>query len=177
MRPAKIWYMAFSPDEPYSVAKGYTQSAYAMMANPHRLQLPDDTTFYMAFHMLCGFAVELYLKAFLAHRGYAEEGLRKSDIRHDLSKLRDLCVSEGLREDGSKLLVDFLGTHHKSFEFRYMKRDTFYSTIALRDIFFAFSSLDEAVDTAICASASRGRVPGGKWIFPDDGAWRLPIRP
>jgi len=163
------------PEEPYSVAKGYVQSAYVMLANPHRLQLSDDTTFFMAFHMLCGFAVELYLKAYLAHKGYDEDRLRKADLRHDLIKLRQLSVSEGLIESGSQLLVDLLGEHHKSFEFRYMKKTATYKTVALREIFSAFSSLDQAVDIAIGARAARGKIPGGKWDFPLDGAWRLPV--
>lgn len=166
----------FDPEEPYSVAKGYVQSAYALMANPHRLQLPDDTTFFMAFHMLCGFAAELYFKAFLAHKGHTESSLKKPDVRHDLGKLQQMCLSEGLNEQGSKLLVDCLGVRHKSFEYRYMKRDATYETVALRDIFFAFSELDAVVDTAIGASSSRGGTPGGKWVFPNDGAWRFPRR-
>ena len=72
--------MSLDPEEPYSVAKGYVQSAYAMMTNPYRLQLPDDITLFMAFHMLCGFAAELYFKAFLAHKGYSDAQLRKPKI-------------------------------------------------------------------------------------------------
>ncbi len=49
----------------YANAKGFCQSAYSMMSDPARLQLIDDTTFCMEFHHLVGFAVELYLKAFL----------------------------------------------------------------------------------------------------------------
>jgi hypothetical protein len=167
--------MAFDPTEPYSTAKGYTQSAYILLANPHRLQAPDDTTFYLAFHMLCGFAVELYLKAFLAHKGYSEDRLKKRDIGHDLIKLRELSVAAGLIDDGSKPLVDLLADQHKSFGFRYLKRSTIYRTVPLRDIFLAFSALDVAIDTAIGASASKGLSPNSGWVFPSDGPWRLPI--
>jgi hypothetical protein len=166
--------MSASPEEPYSVAKGYVQSAYAMMTNPHRLQLPDDTTFFMAFHMLCGFAVELYLKAFLAHKGYTDAQLRHN-IRHNLARLRDRCRAEGLYDTGADMLVDLLSTKHKSFEFRYMKRESEYLTADLQAIFSAFSSLDRAVDTAIGASAAKGKSAGGSWKFPSDGPWRFPL--
>jgi hypothetical protein len=166
--------MTISPEEPYAVAKGYVQSAYAMMTNPHRLQLPDDISFFMAFHMLCGFAAELYLKAFLIHKGHNERDLRKREIGHDLLKLRALCLSEGLRHSGVDMLVGLLAKHHKEFEYRYMKRNVTYWTKDLRTIFSAFSHLDRTVDAAIGASASRGVKGGGRWDFPIDGGWRLP---
>jgi hypothetical protein len=166
--------MSLSPEEPYSVAKGYVQSAYAMMTNPHRLQLPDDTSFFMAFHLLCGFAVELYFKAFLTHKGYGDAQLREQRIRHDLEKLRDQCSSEGLYSTGADLLVNLLADKRRNFEYRYMRRTTEYHTIDLRAIFSAFSSLDRLVDTAIGASATRGKAPGGWWKFPSDGPWRFP---
>lgn len=167
--------MAISPEEPYSVAKGYVQSAYAMMTNPARLQLPDDISFFMAFHMLCGFALELYLKAYLVHKGYSESYLRKKEVGHNLLKLRELCVSEGLYHSGADMLVGLLAKHHAGFEFRYMKRNSTYWTEDLRTIFAAFSSLDRTVDGIIGASAGYGRKPGGRWDFPSDGAWRLPL--
>jgi hypothetical protein len=167
--------MSANPEEPYSVAKGYVQSAYAMMTNPHRLQLPDDITLFMAFHMLCGFAVELYFKAFLVHKSYTEAELRHRHIRHDLVQLRDKCRCKGLYDTGADQLVDLLAEKHKNFEYRYMKRASEYRTMDLRAIFFAFTCLDRAVDTSIGASAARGKAPGAGWKFPSDGPWRLPL--
>lgn len=166
--------MTLTPEEPYSVAKGYVQSAYAMLTNPHRLQLQDDISFFMAFHMLCGFAVELYLKAYLLHKGHKERDLRKKEIGHDLLKLRELCLLEGLYHSGADMLVGLLAKHHKEFEYRYMKREVTYWTEDLRTIFSAFSRLDRDVDAVIGASASRGLKNKGRWDFPADGAWRLP---
>lgn len=162
-----------SPEEFYAVAKGYVQSAYSMMANPHRLQAADDITFFMAFHMLCGFAVELYLKAYLAHKGHDERQLRNAG--HDLFKLHGLCVSEGLYNSGADRLVTLLGKHHKEHEFRYMKRATTYRTNDLCTVFSALSTIDAYVDKAIGASASMGLNGAGKWVFPSDGPWRLPL--
>lgn len=166
--------MTLTPEEPYSVAKGYVQSAYAMMTNPHRLQLSDDISLFMAFHMLCGFATELYLKAFLIHKGHNERDLRKREIGHDLLRLRALCLSEGLHHSGVDMLVGLLAKHHKEFEYRYMKRNVTYWTEDLRAIFSAFSHLDITIDAAIGASASRGVKGRGRWDFPMDGGWRLP---
>jgi len=168
--------MKLDPTEPYSVAKGYVQSAYSMMANPHRLlQLQDDISLFMAFHMLCGFATELYLKAFLAHKGYDDAQLKQRPFGHDLVRLRDQCRLEGLYSSGADKLVDLLFDKHKNFEFRYMKRSSLYETIDLRAIFFAFSSLDRLVDTAIGASVSKYMTLGRRgWRFPSDGLWRLP---
>jgi hypothetical protein len=67
----------------------------------------------MAFHMLWGFAVELYSKAFLAHKGFADVQLRQPRIRHDLARLRDMCRSEGM-DTSADTLVDLLAAKHKS---------------------------------------------------------------
>ncbi|WP_027571302.1 hypothetical protein [Bradyrhizobium sp. WSM1743] len=137
--------MSLDPTEPYSVAKGYVQSAHAMMSNPHRLQTPDDTPFYLAFHMLCGFATELYFKAFLGYKGYTDAELRHHSIRHDLAKLRDLCRSKGLFDTGGDLLVDLLAEKHKTFEYRYMRSTSVFRAVDLQAMFSAFSSLDRVV--------------------------------
>lgn len=159
----------------YSVAKGYVQGAYSMMANPHRFQLEDDTSLFMAFHVLCGFAAELYLKAFLEAQGTNDRLLTKADTRHNLPRLLELCSEHGFENDGAILLSQLLGEKHKGFEYRYMKPDATYKTEALTKIFAAFSALDVYVDTAIAASAYKGLKPQGGWSFPQDGEWRLPV--
>lgn len=158
----------------YSTAKGYVQSAYLLMTNIDRFQLPNDTTFYLSFHMLAGFATELYLKSFLIENGCEEKTLRSFEIRHNLKKLLELAESGGLNNLEAKFLVDLLGDHHQSYEFRYMKPDSIYIIEDMQKIFEWFSSLDVAVDQSVGASASRGRKPGRGWIFPADrSAWRL----
>jgi uncharacterized membrane-anchored protein YjiN (DUF445 family) len=129
----------------------------------------------MAFHMLCGFAVELYLKAFLIHKGHSETELRQRHIGHDLAQLRDKCRREGLLDTAADQLVELLAEKHSNFEYRYMKRTSEYRTMDLRAIFFAFTCLDRAVDTSIGASAARGKAPGCGWKFASDGPWRLPL--
>jgi hypothetical protein len=53
----------------YGAAKSYVQAAFVMMSSPDRLSVPNDLTFFYPLHMLWGFATELYLKAYLIHRG------------------------------------------------------------------------------------------------------------
>lgn len=165
----------YDPIVTYSTAKGYVQSAYLMMTSPYRYHLPNDTPFYLSFHMLCGFAVELYLKAYLSHKGFTDRQLRQQKFRHDLRRLHDLAAAEGLLDGGSSKLAIFLGEHHNSFEFRYMKPKSYFWAMNLRDMFAEFSSLDYAIDDATGASASRNRRPGSGWIFPSEHAhWRFP---
>ena len=166
--------MPNDPTLPYGTAKGYVQSAYVLMASPLRYQVPNDTTFYLSFHMLCGFAAELYLKSFLMHKGFTEAQVRTKELGHNLGKLYELAVAHGLSASGTDELIKLLGEHHKNFGFRYLKPSSIYQTKNLVTVFSAFSSLDSVVDAAVGASVSRGVKPGGGWSFPSSGAnWRL----
>ena len=160
--------------EEYAVAKGYVQSLYLILTNPARLQAPDDTSFYPAFGLLAGFAVELYLKAYLIHRGVSTADLRKGAVAHKLAILAAMCKTKGLSDVKLDWLVRKLGDHHASYEFRYMKPSSEFYPIDLHRLFKAFSRLDRAVDVAIGASASKRLSADDDWIFPPDGAWRFP---
>ncbi len=162
------------PQTPYSTAKGYVQSAYLLMANPFRISnLPDDTTVYLSFHMLCGFATELYLKAYLMRNEYKESELRKKPFMHDLPVLLDHSKKAGMLNKGVESLVSLLGDKHGSYEFRYLKPESVYPYVDLQRVFAWFSELDNEVDEAVGASASRGKNAGGGWVFPAEFArWR-----
>jgi hypothetical protein len=90
----------------YSTAKGYVQSTYLIVTNPQRYQAPDDTTFILSYHMLLGFAVELYLKAYLMHTGHTEAELRR--VGHNLQKLLELSKADNFNLPEAKKLVDYL---------------------------------------------------------------------
>src|SRR3954469_2575936 len=101
----------------YSTAKGYVQAVFAMMSSSGRFQLPDDTTLFLPFHHLGGFAVELYLKALISNESFDEAKLKA--LGHDLAKSLAFCVSEGIRVPvGADLLVDVFAPKHQSFEYR-----------------------------------------------------------
>jgi hypothetical protein len=162
------------PIAPYSTAKGYIQSAHLMMSNPIRYTTPDDTPFYLAFHLICAFAVELYLKSYLIHSGHEDKELRGIGVRHNLEKLHELAKADDFTDIGTGALVDLLHEHHESFEFRYAKRETKYRAVNLQHMFIAFSALDLFVDAAVGASASKGLAPNGTWDFPTAKAqWRF----
>lgn len=158
----------------YGTAKGFCQCAYLVMANPHRLQLPDDRSFVLGFHHLIGFAVELYLKAFLLHQGISEEQLRSKEFGHKMQKLLSTANSSGLTCNSAEVLCTYLAKH-ETFEYRYMREDARYDLLSLDKIFHMLSDLDIRVDQEIGASISYGRAPGGGWTFPEDGKkWRIP---
>lgn len=154
---------------PYSTAKGYVQSAYVLMNSPDRMSVPDDMTFFLSLHMLWGFAVELYLKSFLMHRGWTEKKLRSIALRHNLQALAAAADEAGLKLREINMLVELLGEKHASFGYRYAKPDGQHRVPKLNAVFASLSALDEAVDKAIGASVSRGRTPGGP-----PGHWTLP---
>lgn len=163
-----------APFYPYSTAKGYAQSAYAIITNPLRFSLGDDTTFYMSFHMLLGFALELYLKSVLMSCGCSEAELKKPDIRHNLNKLAEKCIANGFDHKGAKYLAEILSEHHKGYGFRYIKPGNEYDRTDITHIFSTFSDLDRTIDSKIGASASKGLKAEGEWQVPSHMAfWRL----
>ena len=158
----------------YSTAKGYVQSAYVMMASEYRFAAPEDSTFVLGFHMLAGFAAELYLKAYLSHKGHDDKELREQGVRHNLKALLALAKADGFSSVAAERLVDLLSDNHESFEFRYMKSTSTYTARSLNEVFEDFSNLDNLVDVAVGASASKGKSPGGVWkIAAEKAEWRL----
>ncbi|HZV57726.1 MAG TPA: hypothetical protein VFF89_08630 [Sphingobium sp.] len=160
----------------YSTAKGYVQSAYLIVVSAGRFRVPNDTTFILSYHMLLGFAVELYLKAYLTHTGHAEAELRRRGVRHNLKKLLELSEADGFTLPTVTKLVDYLNDQHDSFEYRYTKPDGSYFIRYQADVFAELDELDAYVDGEIGASASKGSTPStGGWLVPDDyNGWRIP---
>lgn len=158
----------------YSTARGYVQSAFCIMCSTERLTLPNDTTFFLSFHMLAAFALELYLKAYLLSCDFTEKEMKEAG--HNLEKLYGLAVSEGLKAFGVAEMAKALHAHHSTFEYRYMRPDTNFRTASLGAIFQTFTALNRFVDTAVGASASKGLSGDGAWIFPADRPdWRFPV--
>lgn len=158
----------------YSTAKGYVQSAFLIMNNPDRSQLPDDTSLFLSCHMLFGFAVELYLKAYLRYTGHNKGELKKGCIGHNLKKLLTKSQDNGFCLSAAKNLTEYLGQKHASFEYRYMKSDSKYHYCPLAVIFSDLSELDAYVDRKIGASASTGKeISTRGWNISSDSEWRL----
>ncbi|HEX7820303.1 MAG TPA: hypothetical protein VF463_06760 [Sphingobium sp.] len=159
----------------YSTAKGYVQSTYLIVISADRYKVPDDTTFVLSYHLLLGFAVELYLKAYLTHTGHTEAELRSGSLRHNLKKLFDLSEADGFALPAAKKLVDYLSDQHGSFEYRYMKPSSSYYIRYQADVFAELDELDAYVDGEIGASVSKGKTPStGGWPVPADrNGWRI----
>lgn len=138
--------------------------------------MSDDTTFILSYHMLLGFAVELYLKAYLAHTGHTEAELRRGDVRHNLKKLLETSEADGFVLPAATELVKYLNDQHGSFEYRYMKPDSSYSIRYQAEVFTELDELDAYIDTKIGASASEGKTAStGGWVVPDYcNGWRTP---
>lgn len=158
----------------YSTAKGFCQSAFAMMSSEGRFRLPNDTTLVLGFHHLIGFAVEVYLKAFLFHLGFEEAVLRKNPYGHDLKALLKECQDHSLTNSEAVSLCHYL-EKHKTFEYRYVRNDASYRIIPIHIVFELLRELDTCIDQAIGCSVSFGKDPDEGWEFPVEiGGWRLP---
>lgn len=69
---------------------------------------------------LVAHAAELLLKAALARKGYSEKYLASKLIRHNLSKLSELLVKNGVSLSSSTVdLIDGLSEDHDKFAYRY----------------------------------------------------------
>lgn len=151
----------------YSTARGYVQSIFLIATNERRYQANKDTPFILASMLLAGFAVELYLKAYLQRSGFKE-----SIKTHDLRKLSHLCEKRGLPASKMKDLVDFFYQSHRDGLYRYMRGEHEYEVPKLHILFNLLSDLNNIVDEALGARASYGLEIDGQWNFPEKNNWR-----
>lgn len=160
----------------YATAKSYVQSTYLIVTSPDRYTVPSDLTFVLSYHLLLGFAVELYLKAYLLNSGRLESELRSASIRHNLEKLLELSELDGFDLPAAKKLVDYFSVQHANFEYRYMKLDSSFFLRFQADVFAELDELDAYVDDKVGASFSKGIIaPRGGWTVPADrNGWRIP---
>lgn len=77
----------------------------------------EQPAVYLGYYFNLGFAVELYLKAFL--RDVTGEDV--SRYGHDLSSLLDGCLSNGFNHQANAIkdIVNLIGEGHKKYTFRY----------------------------------------------------------
>ncbi|MEX0901970.1 MAG: hypothetical protein WDZ76_04465 [Pseudohongiellaceae bacterium] len=71
-------------------------------------------------YYLASQAAELFLKAALLKRGFAESDLKKFDFRHNLSALLSVIQEKGLPVSGeTEMVVSGLSEQHKHHQLRY----------------------------------------------------------
>lgn len=150
----------------YMNARSYIESIFVMMLSQARFNLKDDFPLSITTMFLGGFAIELYLKAYLRNKK-----INAGDIKtHDLERLFSLCRKNGFKsEDDSKIktLIGLFSETHKKGQFRYFDigKDN-YRICSLPFFFDWFTILDDAVSETLDTIERR---PGIYW------GWRYPI--
>jgi HEPN domain-containing protein len=128
----------------------------------HRSPLKKvDEPVFLSIHLLLGFAVELYLKAFLLHDGMSEKLLRTKQLGHSLKnlyaqgQLRSLPNIPHLEE-----LVDLLHERHFDLRYRYVHEADEFPRTNLDFAFVILNNLDTQIDAVVGASAKFDLLPG-----------------
>lgn len=124
----------------YLTGKGYVQAAKLIVTHPDFEGAVVPATI-LSVNMLLGFAMELYLKAWLMDVGETKN--LRGTIRHNLKGLRDLGRVNDLPEvPGLDVLVDFLHPRHLDHSNRYMKQGDYEQVnFALAEQIFALMDL------------------------------------
>lgn len=143
----------------YSTARSYLQ--FVVVGHNHQ---PFGTAYEMSFHlpksMLLGFALELFLKAWLHYSGTTEGDLRDM-YGHDIEDLYNDAIANGLPQTADfDRLVQELGSDHKDFGYRYMRDTSQYNPMDYVAVVNILQELDRVVDERIGASAALGLQPG-----------------
>lgn len=143
----------------YVPAKGYAESAKIIVLSPLREGRVEMT--YLPIHMLLGFSVELYLKAWLCQSGIHEDALRRRPYGHDLAALYAEATAHQLPAvPGLDPLVQQLHGPHTDYTYRYFRSDLSFDNTNFSVAFSTSDQLDFEVDRFVGASASHGLQPG-----------------
>ena len=142
----------------YSTAKGYVQCIKIIFLSDEYKD-KDEVTAILPMHMLAGFALELYLKAWLLGSNVDSKSVSK--FGHDVCAL----YAEAIRVDlptinGLEPLKNHLARPHADFTFRYLESSDIIQNTNWPVAFQVFGELDAVIDTMIGASASQGLPPG-----------------
>lgn len=160
------------PKNHYSTARGFVYSARFIVTNERKIEeLIHDIPTILSYHMLLGFAVELYLKSFLQNHGHDENELRSNGIRHNLDALLKLAKADGFDCSATDYLVPYLNDQHANFEFRYVNPTAKYDIRWVDRTFAELTALDAYINQEIGAG---GTTP--TWDIPEQfKGWRLPV--
>lgn len=141
------------PDEParnyFLVARQYLQFFAIGQAELAKLPL-SWTDMVPPRGLLAGFAMELYLKAFLRHHGVSSDDLAKV-YGHDVERLFQKALELGLQLNPkmhAMVSVD-VGPQHKGLGFRYVKSNGFYVETSWPGIGAGLCHLDETIGPLI----------------------------
>lgn len=151
-------------DEParnyFLVARQYLQ--FYAIGQSRLAQLPLSATDMMPPRgLLAGFAMELYLKAYLRHHGVSSDDLARI-YGHDVERLFQKALELGLQvmpQMHTMVGVD-IGPQHKGLGFRYVKSAEFYVETTWPWIGAGLCHLDETIGPIL-------GIPGGHLVNLD----------
>ncbi len=121
--------------------------------------------FHMPVYYLYSHALELVLKAFLSATGFSEKKLSSKQFGHNLQKLWDKCIEEGLQvaalnEPFVGEAVEMLSPYATRYEFRYLQTGPKQLPVLI-DVEQAVAAVMTAVKPHCEARCWRGLCPSG----------------
>ncbi len=113
----------------FKAAEGHYRAAKILV--PHIGLKGSDfsttNTTFLAFYNVLGFAIELYLKAFLQSTGHRSDELSRKPFGHNLQALFDEALKDGLQltDDTVRLVIMKIGGTHGDYTYRYLKEGAY----------------------------------------------------
>ncbi|TPK85689.1 hypothetical protein FJ936_09120 [Mesorhizobium sp. B2-4-13] len=116
--------MPTSAKDFFKAAEGHRKAAEFLSEHEVDRQGKRSTVFFALYNVL-GFAVELYLKAYLANTGLSEDELRHRRYGHNLKALLDEAGKRGFQTEiaGLERIIHFLHDGHAGYAYRYISTD------------------------------------------------------
>jgi hypothetical protein len=143
----------------YVTAKGYRRAA--QIVHNHSTSEVEALSLFLPLHLLLGFALELYLKAWLLRSKIPPNELKAKLVRHDLLRLYSMALAKGLTAtDHLRELVDHLHEPHLKFRYRYADPSSIFKGTNVTLALAVLRELDMKVDAAVGASVAYGLKPG-----------------
>lgn len=141
-------------------ANGHLQAAKIL--EPHIGQIGNYTeSVFVAFYNVLGFAVELYLKAYLANSGLDSDVLSSRPYGHNLQSLYEEARARGLtlQESALRRIVSLLNPNHSEYTYRYLTDNCEITYIVPGESMrLTFQALDE-LHNLITLQIPRGTSP------------------
>lgn len=143
----------------YATAKEYVEAVKLVLTSPHY----RDRHVMMAIrptHLLAGFALELYLKAWLLADGEAEQGAHG----HKLLTLYENALGRGFsNDDRIRELIGHIAEPHgqnRDYVYRYTAEGAEIKPLIWDAVLPIIDQIDNLVDAKVGASAHHGLAPG-----------------
>ena len=147
----------------FVAARAFTTGAHAIVKSNVRANYDNDFRFILSCEMLIGHAIEVYLKAWLAHHDetYSEPKLRRAPFGHNLRALYEEARGHGFPEPEVPAqqtfhdLVESFERPHSDYTFRY-PTDGWSFEVPKNDILFLIlRRLDDVVATKLGKNVPR----------------------